>query len=62
MGAEVYGGVSQIAQVMEMFILGRLILGVRKYHADLLAKSDEGTGMASIVFQDHIHITTGGSV
>jgi len=62
-GAEAYGGVSQIAEVMQMFILGpRLILGVRKYHADLLAKSDEGTGMASIVFQEQIHITTGGSV
>jgi len=48
---------------VQMFVLGpRLILGVREYHAKLVAKSDEGDGMASIVFQERIHITTGGGV
>jgi hypothetical protein len=52
-----------ILQVVQMFVLGpRLILGVREYHAKLVANSDEVTGMASIVFQDRIHIETGGGV
>jgi hypothetical protein len=52
-----------VAEMVQMFVLGpRLILGVREYHAKLVAKSDEGAGMASIVFQERIHITTGGGV
>jgi hypothetical protein len=52
-----------VAQVVQMFLLGpRLILGVREYHAKLVANSDEATGMASIVFQDRIHIETGSGV
>jgi len=63
MAGEVYTGVLQIIQVVQMFVLGpRLILGVREYHAKLLAHSDEGNGMVSIVFQEHIQITTGGDV
>jgi hypothetical protein len=46
-----------------MFLLGpHLILGVREYHARLVADSDEGTGMASIVFQERIQTTTGSGV
>jgi hypothetical protein len=46
-------GFFSIALVVQMFVLGpRLILGVREYHAKLVANSDEATGMASIVFQD----------
>ena len=60
---DVYESVLQIIQVVQMFVLGpRLILGVREYHARLVAHSDEGTGMASIVFQERIQITTGGGV
>jgi hypothetical protein len=56
----VYEGVLQISRVAQMFVLGpRLILGVREYHATLVANPDEGTGMASIVFQERIQITTG---
>jgi len=63
MAGEVYAGVLQIIQVVQMFVLGpRLILGVREYHAKLVAHSDEGTGIASIVFQERIQITTGGGV
>ena len=56
-------GFLSIAQVVQMFVLGpRLVLGVREYHAKLVASSDEATGMTSIVFQDRIHIKTGGGV
>jgi hypothetical protein len=56
-------GFLSVVQVVQMFVLGpRLILGVREYHAELVANSDEATGMASIVFQDRIHISTGGGV
>jgi len=62
-GSEVYDGVLQIAQAVQMFVLGpRLILGVREYHAKIVANPDEGTGMASIVFQERIQITTGDGV
>jgi len=58
-----YGGFLQITQIVQMFVLGpRLILGVREHHVKLVAHSDEGTGMASIVFQERIQITTGGGV
>jgi hypothetical protein len=47
----------------QMFVLGpRLILGVREYHAKLLANSNAGIGMNSIVFQERMHISTGGGV
>jgi hypothetical protein len=56
-------GFLSIAQAVQMFVLGpRLILGVREYHAKLVVISDEGKGLASIVFQDRIHIQTGGGV
>ena len=58
-----YDGFLSIATVVQMFVLGpRLILGVREYHAKLVVNSDEATGMASIVFQDRIHIETGSGV
>ena len=61
--SEVYAGVLGIIQVVQMFVLGpRLILGVREYHARLVAHSDERTGIASVVFQERIQITTGGGV
>jgi hypothetical protein len=59
----VFSSFLSVAEVVQMFVLGpRLILGVREYHAKLVANSDEATGMASIVFQDRIHITTGSDV
>jgi hypothetical protein len=62
-GPEVFSSFLSVAEVMQMFVLGpRLILGVREYHAKLVANSDEATGMASIVFQDRTHITTGSDV
>jgi hypothetical protein len=59
----IFFGFLTIAQVVQMFVLGpRLILGVREYHAKLVAIPDEAAGMASIVYQDRIHISTGGGV
>jgi hypothetical protein len=47
----------------QMFLLGpRLILGVREYHAKLVADSGAETSMNSIVFQEHVHISTSGTV
>ncbi|KAG1761038.1 hypothetical protein EDD22DRAFT_35510 [Suillus occidentalis] len=49
--------------VVQMFVLGpRLILSVRKYHAKLVAGSDADPSMNSIVFQEHVHISTSGTV
>ncbi|OAX33741.1 hypothetical protein K503DRAFT_786281 [Rhizopogon vinicolor AM-OR11-026] len=63
MGNLIYEGVLQIATIVQMSVLGpRLILSVREYHAKLVANSDEATGMASIAFQECIHISTGGGV
>jgi hypothetical protein len=61
--SEIFFGSLSIAQVVQMSVLGpRLILGVREYHAKLVAIPDEPTGMASIIFQDRIQISTGGGV
>jgi hypothetical protein len=46
-----------------MFVLGpRLILGVREYHARLVADSNEETDMVSIAFRERVHITISGVV
>jgi hypothetical protein len=59
----IFYGVSSFIQLVQVTLLGpRLILGLREYHAKLVAKSDDGVGMTSIVFQERIHITTGGGV
>ncbi|KAG1748431.1 uncharacterized protein EDB91DRAFT_878893 [Suillus paluster] len=56
-------GVLQIFLFVQMFVLGpRLILGVRHYHAELLAGSDAGTAMTSIFFQERVHVSTCSSV
>jgi hypothetical protein len=53
-GAQVYYGIFQFAVVMQMFVLGpRLVMGVRQYHAELVANSDTATGMTSIAFEEH---------
>jgi hypothetical protein len=52
-----------MAQVVQMGMLGpRLILGLREYHAEVVANSDEGIEMTSIAFQERTHIVTGGGV
>ncbi|KAG2347255.1 hypothetical protein BDR05DRAFT_997016 [Suillus weaverae] len=60
---QIFLGFIQISEIVQMFVLGpRLILGVREYHAKLMADSDAATSMTSIAFQDRVHISTGNGV
>ncbi|KAG2045645.1 hypothetical protein BDR06DRAFT_433440 [Suillus hirtellus] len=60
---QTFFGLVHILEVVEMSVLGpRLILGVREYHANLMANSDAATGMTSFAFQEHVHISTGSGV
>ncbi|KAG1789237.1 uncharacterized protein HD556DRAFT_1529529 [Suillus plorans] len=60
---QILSGAVQILSVMQMFVLGpRLILSVRDYHAKLVAYSDAETSMNSIVFQEHVHVSTSSTV
>ncbi|KAG1767125.1 hypothetical protein EDD22DRAFT_327785 [Suillus occidentalis] len=62
-GVQVFTGILQILLAVQMFVLGpRLILSVREYHATLVADSDADIEMNSIVFQEHVHISTSGTV
>ncbi|KAG2353767.1 hypothetical protein BDR07DRAFT_1614709 [Suillus spraguei] len=56
-------GLFQFLEIVQMSVLGpRLILGVREYHAKLVAGSDAATAMTSIAFQERVHISTGNGV
>ncbi|KAG1834335.1 hypothetical protein DFJ58DRAFT_750188 [Suillus subalutaceus] len=60
---QIYIGLRQIFQVVQMFVLGpRLILGVREYHAKLVANSDTASAMSSVAFQEQVHVSTSNSV
>ncbi|KAG1798076.1 uncharacterized protein HD556DRAFT_1525677 [Suillus plorans] len=62
-GALTLDGALQILSVVQMFVLGpRLVLSVREHHAKLVAYSDAETSLNSIVFQEHIHISTSSTV
>ncbi|KAG1767913.1 hypothetical protein EDD22DRAFT_967612 [Suillus occidentalis] len=62
-GSTIYAGIRTVLLAVQMFVLGpRLILSVREYHAELVAGSDADTSMNSIVFQEHVHISTSGTV
>lgn len=59
-GAYIYTGTLAIIQTLQMFVLGpRLILSVRNFNAKLVARSDEGTAMTTIVFQAGNALTGG---
>ncbi|KAG1764313.1 hypothetical protein EDD22DRAFT_455947 [Suillus occidentalis] len=61
--AMIYAGTHIVLLAVQMFVLGpRLILSVREYHAKLVAGSDADTSLNSIVFQEHVHISTSGTV
>ena len=63
MGSDVYYASLQISLIVQMFVLGpRLILGVREYHAKLVANSDADASLNSIVFEERVHISTGSGV
>ncbi|KAG1793606.1 uncharacterized protein HD556DRAFT_1476870 [Suillus plorans] len=48
-GVDFYYGISEVAQAMQMFVLGpRLILSIREYHAQLAESSDEATCFTTI--------------
>ncbi|KAG2107795.1 hypothetical protein BD769DRAFT_1643113 [Suillus cothurnatus] len=60
---QIYLGPALILQSVQLFVLGpRLILGVREYHAELMANSDTASAMTSIVFQERVHVSTSSSV
>ncbi|KIK37910.1 hypothetical protein CY34DRAFT_809885 [Suillus luteus UH-Slu-Lm8-n1] len=62
-GVIILDGVNNVLAFVQMIVLGpRLILSVREYHAKLLAGSNPDTSMNSIVFQEHVHISTSGTV
>ncbi|KAG2351933.1 hypothetical protein BDR07DRAFT_1440712 [Suillus spraguei] len=54
---QIYIGLLQFLEVRP-----RLILGIREYHAELVANSDGAVSMASIAFQERVHISTGRGV
>ncbi|KAG2352075.1 hypothetical protein BDR07DRAFT_934506 [Suillus spraguei] len=59
LGGQIYTGIFQYFLLVQYFVLGpRLILSVREYHAELVANSDAATGMASIAFQEGVHVVT----
>lgn len=56
---DIYVALLRIFTPIQSFVLGpRLILGLREYHAMLVADSDMATGMSSIVFQECVHVST----
>jgi hypothetical protein len=56
-------GTVNVSLAVQMFVMGpRLILSVREYHAKLVADSDAETSMKSIVFQEHVHVSTSSTV
>ncbi|KAG1830637.1 hypothetical protein EV424DRAFT_1534977 [Suillus variegatus] len=62
-GVPILEGALQILLSIQMFVLGpRLILSVREYHAKLVAYSDAEISMNSIVFQEHVHVSTSSTV
>ncbi|KAG2127627.1 uncharacterized protein EDB93DRAFT_1256910 [Suillus bovinus] len=61
--SQTFYGLLQISTVVQAFVLGpRLILGIREYHAKLVANADAASGMTSIAFQERVHISTSSSV
>ncbi|KAG2147879.1 uncharacterized protein EDB93DRAFT_393397 [Suillus bovinus] len=58
-----FNGLFQISEVIQRTVLGpRLILNVREYYAKRVANSNAATDMASIAFQERVHISTGSGV
>ncbi|KAG2124137.1 hypothetical protein BD769DRAFT_889199 [Suillus cothurnatus] len=61
--SQIYFGLTQIFNSVQLFVLGpRLILGVREYHAELVANSDTASAMTSIAFEERVHVSTSSSV
>jgi hypothetical protein len=61
-GVYVYNGILQIAQVVQMFILGpRLMLSVREHHAKGIDQYQR-TEMSTVAFEEFAHESTGSSL
>ncbi|KAG0700526.1 hypothetical protein DFH29DRAFT_617041 [Suillus ampliporus] len=61
--SQIFAGFLLIFDIVQMFVLGpRLIIGIREYHAKLVADSDTATAMTSIAFQERVHVSTSSSV
>ncbi|KAG2348031.1 hypothetical protein BDR05DRAFT_987337 [Suillus weaverae] len=62
-GADVYAGLLEFVSIAQMFVLGpRLILSIREYDAKLVADSDAGVDMPTIVFQEGSDVSIRGDV
>ncbi|KAG1779105.1 hypothetical protein EV702DRAFT_120631 [Suillus placidus] len=62
-GTLTYHGILDVLSIVQMFVLGpRLILSVREYSAKLVADSNAGTRMTSLVFHSHLYASTISSV
>ncbi|KAG2060284.1 hypothetical protein BDR06DRAFT_1002792 [Suillus hirtellus] len=62
-GTEVYSGIVEISLLAQMFVMGpRLLLSIREYNANLVADSETGTNLTTIVFQEGIPVSTGDDV
>lgn len=62
-GTEIYSGILEISLLVQMFVLGpRLLLSVREYHAKLVADSETGTNITTIVFQEGIPVSSSDGV
>jgi len=58
-GTELYSGIVEISLLAQMFIMGpRLLLSVREYNANLVADSETGTNLTTIIFQEGIPVST----
>lgn len=63
MGSEMYTGALEVIEAVRTFVLGpRLILSIREFHAELVANSDEGTGITTIAFNERRQVSTDTSV
>ncbi|KAG1798949.1 uncharacterized protein HD556DRAFT_1440010 [Suillus plorans] len=62
-GAMTLSGALQILSAVQMFVVGpRLILSVREYNAKLVAYTNAEATMDSIVFKEHVHVSTSSTV
>ncbi|KAG2034520.1 hypothetical protein BDR03DRAFT_595605 [Suillus americanus] len=63
LGTVVNDGILEILVVVQLFVLGsRLIISIREHHAKLVSDSAAGTTLASIAFQERVHVSTSGGV
>ncbi|KAG2369147.1 hypothetical protein BDR07DRAFT_1371709 [Suillus spraguei] len=59
----IYGGVTRVFSLMQMFIVGpRLLLDIRRYHARRVADSNVETVMSMMVFHEHTQVLTSNDV